>query len=202
MKPLWKRIWSLSVPCKVRNFLWRAYKNIIPTLNNLKHRCVVEDSKCSLCAQHDEDVIHALWSCPAFVQVWNEDPQWSFRGQNIFPVFSHLIIHVFELGCSAELFAMQIWTIWFRRNKVRSAPLGFPLNLIAQRAYEALVEYRAAQPRHSLAAPTTRQRARWIPPPPNWNKANFYAAIFDEVGRAGLRVIICDSQGLAMVALT
>ena len=155
------------MPCKVRNFLWRACKNTIPTLNNLKHRCVVEDSKCSLYAQHDEDVIHALWSCSAFAQVWNEDPQWSFRGQNVFPVFSHLIIHVFESGCSAELFAIQIWTIWSRRNKVRSAPLGFPLNLIARRAYEALVEYRAAQPHHSLAAPTTRQRARWIPPPPN-----------------------------------
>ena len=65
MKPLWKRIWSLSVPCKVRNFLWRACKNAIPTLNNLKRRCVVEDSKCSLYAQHDEDVIHALLSCLA-----------------------------------------------------------------------------------------------------------------------------------------
>nr|POF23123.1 hypothetical protein CFP56_77193 [Quercus suber] len=163
MKPLWKRIWSLSVPCKVRNFLRRACKNAIPTLNNLKRHCVVEESKCSLCAQHEEDVIHALWSFPALAQVWNEDPQWSFIGQNVFPDFSHLINLVFKSGCSAELFAMQSWTIWFRRNKVRSAPLGFPLNLIVQRTYEALVEYRAAQPRHSLVAPTTRQWARWIP---------------------------------------
>ena len=75
IKPLWKKIWSLSVPCKIRNFLWRACKNAIPTLNNLKRRCVVEDSKCSLCAQHDEDVIHALWSYLTLAQVWNEDPQ-------------------------------------------------------------------------------------------------------------------------------
>ena len=64
MKPLWKKIWSLLVSCKIRNFLWRACKTDIPTLNNLKRRCVVEDSKFSLCAQHNEDVIHALWSWP------------------------------------------------------------------------------------------------------------------------------------------
>ena len=151
--------------CKIRNFLWRACKNAIPTLNNLKCRCVVEDSKCSLCAQHDEDVIHALWSCPTLAQVWNEDPQWSFRGQNVFHDFAHLINHIFELGCSVELFAMQIWTIWYQRNKVRSTPPGFPLNQIAQQAYEALLEYRAAQPWHTMAAPTTRQHARWTPPP-------------------------------------
>ena len=52
-----------------------------------------------------------------------------------------------------------------------------------------------------MAATTARQRARWSPPPPDWFKANFDAAIFEDVGRAGLRVIIRDSQGLAMAAL-
>ena len=144
MKPLWKKIWSLSVPCKIRNFLWRACKNAIPTLNNLKRRCVVEDSKCSLCAQHDEDVIHALRSCLTLAQVWNKDPQWSFRGQKVFHDFTHLITHIFELWCSVELFVMQIWKIWYQRNKVRTAPSRFPLNLIVQQAYEALLEYQTA----------------------------------------------------------
>ena len=105
MKPLWKRIWSLSIPCKIRNFLWRACKDAIPTLKNLKRRCVMEDSSCSLFAQHDEDALHALWSCPALAQVWNEDPQWNFRDQKAFQDFPHLLLHVFESGCSAEMFA-------------------------------------------------------------------------------------------------
>ena len=52
-----------------------------------------------------------------------------------------------------------------------------------------------------MAAPTTRQHARWTPPPSDWYKANFDAAIFNDVGRAGLGVIIRDSQGLTMAAL-
>ena len=112
----------------------RACKDAIPTLKNLKRRCVVEDSSCSLCAQHDEDALHALWSCPALAQVWNEKPQWNFRDQKAFQDFPHLLLHVFESGCSAKMFAMQTWTIWYRRNNVRTAPPGFPLNLIVYQA--------------------------------------------------------------------
>ena len=201
MKPLWKRIWSLSVASKIRNFLWRACKDAIPTLKNLKRRCVVEDSSCSLCAQHYEDALHALWSCPALAQVWNEDPQWNFRDQKAFQDFPHLLLHVFESGCSAEMFALQTWTIWYRRNNVRIAPPGFPPNLFVQRAIEALMEYRSAQPKKTVATPTVRPRARWSPPPVGWFKANFDATISQDVGRAGLGVILSDSQGLAMVSL-
>ena len=96
---------------------------------------------------------------------------------------------------------MQIWTIWYQRHKVRTAPSRFPLNLIEQQAYEALLEYQTTQPRHTMAAPIAKQRARWSPPPPDWYKANFDATIFEDVGRAGLEMIIRDNQGLAMVAL-
>ena len=202
LKPLWKKIWKLSLPCKIRNFLWRACKNAIPTMTNLLRRCVVDDPSCSLCAQHNEDVLQSLWSCPNLAQVWNEDPQWSFGEQTTFQDFPQLLLHIFESGCSIEPFAMQIWTIWYQRNKARTAPPDFPLNLIAQRAFEALMEYRSAQPKETAAAPSVRPRARWSPPPLNWYKANIDAAIFQDDGRAGLGVIIRDSRGLVMVSLT
>ena len=63
------------------------------------------------------------------------------------------------------------------------------------------MEYRSAQPKKTVAAPTIRPRARWSPPPAGWFKANFDAAIFQDVGRASLGVILRDSQGLAMVSL-
>nr|POE74968.1 hypothetical protein CFP56_26548 [Quercus suber] len=131
LKPLRKKIWKLLLPCKISNFLWKACKNAIPTMTDLLRRYVADDPSCSLCAQHNEDVLHSLWSCPNLAQVWNEDAQWSFRGQTTFQDFPQLLLHVFESGCSVELFAMQIWTIWYRRKKARTAPPGFPLNLIS-----------------------------------------------------------------------
>lgn len=34
----WRRLWKLNVPGKVKNFLWRAVKNVLPTTDNLLSR--------------------------------------------------------------------------------------------------------------------------------------------------------------------
>lgn len=64
------------------------------------------------------------------------------------------------------------------------------------------MEYQSAQPKETVAASSVRPRIRWSPPPSNGYRANFDAAIFQDVGRAGIGVIIRDSQGLAMASLT
>ena len=63
-KSMWKKIWQLAVPCKVRNFVWRVRQNAIPTKSNMVRRCIINDPTCPLCSQHHEDVLHSLWSCP------------------------------------------------------------------------------------------------------------------------------------------
>ena len=74
-KSLWRRIWKLAMPCNVRNFVWRACRNAIPTKSNLVRCCVLEDSTCPLCSQGAEDILHSLLSCPALTRVWEDDPQ-------------------------------------------------------------------------------------------------------------------------------
>ena len=112
-RSLWKRIWQMAVPCKVRNFVWRACRNAIPTNSNLVC-CVIEDSICSLCSQSPEDVLHFLWPCPGLTQVWEDDPQWAFRSTTRFQSFPQVLLHVLESSCSGDLFAMLTWNIWFR----------------------------------------------------------------------------------------
>ena len=48
-RKLWKFIWSMSVPSKVRNFLWRAAKNAIPVKTNLVKRKVLLEDTCDQC---------------------------------------------------------------------------------------------------------------------------------------------------------
>ena len=76
---LWKIIWSLSVPLKVRNFMWRAAKNAIPVKTNLVKRQVLQEEICDQCKSHSEDVLHALWMCPCLTEAWKADTIWSFR---------------------------------------------------------------------------------------------------------------------------
>jgi len=58
---LWKKVWGMQVQPKVRNFLWRAIRNSIPTKKNLKQRMVLTDDGCDHCHGEPEDVLLALW---------------------------------------------------------------------------------------------------------------------------------------------
>ena len=82
------------------------------------------------------------------------------------------------------MFAMLVWNIWYRRNLARTSPPGWPLEQIAQQAYQSLQEFRSAQPRKSVAA--TSGLVRWQPPPANLVKINFDGAVFKDDGRAGI----------------
>ena len=137
----WEKIWNLSVPCKVRNFIWRSCRNAIPTKTNLVRKCVIDESKCTQCHNHQEDVLHTLWYCPNLSQVWDSDPQWNFRGQTSFGNFQQLLSYVLQIGCNVELFTMMVWTIWFRHNTIQVNPTGFPVDQVLQQAIDSLLEF-------------------------------------------------------------
>ena len=52
MKPLWSKIWGLEVPNKVKNLIWRACTNSLPTKVNLARRKITSDSLCDICRVH------------------------------------------------------------------------------------------------------------------------------------------------------
>ena len=69
-KPIWNQLWKLSIPPKVRNFLWRASSDILPTRANLARWRVPINPKCAVCGSSDETVLHILWQCPLARNVW------------------------------------------------------------------------------------------------------------------------------------
>ena len=58
---MWKGVWNLQVPQKVKHMLWRVANESIPTLYNLMYRNVVKSTYCPNCKDPCEDTIHALW---------------------------------------------------------------------------------------------------------------------------------------------
>ena len=47
MKHLWKSIWKLKLPNKIRSFVWRACREALATKANLKKRQITKDDLCS-----------------------------------------------------------------------------------------------------------------------------------------------------------
>ena len=67
---LWKKIWTLKTPPKVKMFVWRACSNILPTRENLHGRKMKIDPQCEICCQKPESIGHLLWECPLARNVW------------------------------------------------------------------------------------------------------------------------------------
>ena len=70
MKAIWKIVWRLNCPSKIKHLLWRACKNILPTKLRLKAQGIDVDEKCDICG-NVESSRHALWSCKIAEAVWS-----------------------------------------------------------------------------------------------------------------------------------
>ena len=46
---LWKGLWSLKIPNKVKNLVWRACRNSLPTKENLVRCTIITSSTCDRC---------------------------------------------------------------------------------------------------------------------------------------------------------
>ena len=70
--PLWKRIWQLNIPEKIRIFAWRLCMNTISTMVNLNRRGIQVDVLCLICKNEEEGVKHAILSCELAKAVWSK----------------------------------------------------------------------------------------------------------------------------------
>ena len=116
----WKFLWSLSLPPKVKNFIWRACLGILPTNELLWHRHMRKDGFCSVCGCEMESVVHALWSCSAANDVWLQSglsvQKW---GRLIHSFFDLMELLQTRLSLDDALFfCCQAYFIWEQRNKV------------------------------------------------------------------------------------
>ncbi|KAL5777501.1 hypothetical protein ACOSP7_010427 [Xanthoceras sorbifolium] len=60
---LWKKIWNLKIPSKIKIFYWKACKESLPTLAFLFKRSLVCFPIFPLCLVDLESVEHMVWGC-------------------------------------------------------------------------------------------------------------------------------------------
>ena len=90
-RQLWRTIWSVQVPNKIKNLMWRARRNSLPTKENLVRRTIIDNPTYDRCKQASESAPHAMWSCRELDVVWEDDMQWQCRRNHIFVEFKELL---------------------------------------------------------------------------------------------------------------
>ena len=68
--PVWKILWKLKIPSKVKIFVWRVLHEILPLKGILINRHVPVSGACPICHQAAEDVLHLLFKCPTAQEIW------------------------------------------------------------------------------------------------------------------------------------
>ena len=115
---IWKTLWKVWVPNKMKVFSWRACHEILPTQVNLIKRNITRDNTCHCCQRAPKTVIHAIWECLVSQDVWvgNSTVMQKFTTNcnDFMQLFEALMNSLDAAGM--ELLLAQAWTVWNQRN--------------------------------------------------------------------------------------
>lgn len=71
---VWKGLWRLRIPPKLRIFVWKACRNALAVRHNLQKRRVPVDKGCVFCAHADETQEHLFFYCEFARAMWFASP--------------------------------------------------------------------------------------------------------------------------------
>ncbi|KAL0424121.1 UNVERIFIED_CONTAM: putative mitochondrial protein [Sesamum radiatum] len=110
----WRAVWQAHVPNKVKLFLWRAIRDILPTASKLRRRLSHEVVSCPFCDFSDESPIHTLLRCSFARQVWAiSGLRWYDIDSLAWTVEEWFQALALKLSATDfSLMAMFCWTIW------------------------------------------------------------------------------------------
>lgn len=70
----WNTLWALPIPSKIRTFLWRPSRNILPATDSLRAQHMPVVDGCARCDSRGEIAIHAIVQCPTIREIWSSCP--------------------------------------------------------------------------------------------------------------------------------
>ena len=201
-KPLWKNLWRLKLPTKVKIFAWRACVNGLPPMEKVCTRGISTSNECPICGKELETTHHALLHCEFANLVWNcwsDLPQmiqrnkWTFHDSAMY-ILAHKPSH------DLELFLTVAWAIWVNRNKVTHEDKCSSPSKVWQMAKNSIEEFNDAAT-IDLFTPRPSHLYNWSPPPPCVFKINVDGSLSDLEESSNIGVIIRDCKGQIVATL-
>lgn len=178
---VWRKLWNLNVAHKVKNFVWRAATNVLPTAVNLISKRVNIPPTCAVCLASDETALHSLVECNVAKACWISSSV-GFVGHCYF--FLEWLDHIFT-RCSKEechVAMMICWRVWINRNdKVWNNKTG-SVNQVLNSAGQLLYQWQVAKKQQFYADADVHKLVYgaicWERPKFGWVKCNVDAAMF------------------------
>ena len=144
---LWRKIWKMAIPGKIKHFIWRAYHETLPTYQQLHRRKIRKDAICPVCTLQDETTIHALWQCPLARNTWALVQGRVQKLPNQGGDFSAFMLRMFQEFPRAALeeWAITLWAIWNAQNCFIHDQVQLSPSVIRTLAQDLDRDYKAAK---------------------------------------------------------
>ncbi|XP_041009351.1 uncharacterized protein LOC121253398 [Juglans microcarpa x Juglans regia] len=189
----------MNIPGKVKLFMWRATKELLATRDNLSLRKITESSKCPICKNDDESVMHAIWFCPAAADIWSESniviQKWRSNETELLELWDRLVEKVSK--DVLEEIAMVMRNIWLRRNEFILEGVFKGSSQVIKAARDELRVFQLLQQNARLtpAPRVEREAVLWSRPRESFVKANWGATVSIKDRKVELGVVIRDEEG-------
>lgn len=182
---IWKKLWSLQVPPRIRVFLWRVATHSLPLGQNLRIRNI-SDGICRICLQELETDRHCFFECPWVREVWNKTRRGLVWARQQASSFLDLCAQILTADDSdAALFVVTLWIIWKTRNAALFEEKSISISQVVKDSSTLLESYIEAQSQLEGSSSPTHQPGKWRAPDFPMIKVNVDAAWRSTSGGAG-----------------
>lgn len=113
----WSKLWQLKIPHKIKVFLWRLCRNMLPVRNKLRGRGVPVTIGCPMCVGEVEHLCHMFFDCKFAQECW-KIVGLSFNTRDVEYMYEWLLqLLVNGLDDVMIKVSSVLWGVWFSRNK-------------------------------------------------------------------------------------
>ncbi|CAN1262715.1 Putative ribonuclease H protein At1g65750 [Linum perenne] len=196
----WRLVWELEVPPKMKHFVWKILRGILPTREALRRRGTIMPNECGCCSTEEENIVH-FFECSVASKCWEEFGLLSLvRGAmanhaNVTEALFHLIQPQYK--SHHRLIVGTMWSLWRERNERVWNQYSKPENVIVKLGRDHIEEWWRLRQRGATGVGAGRDRGctRWHPPAEGNVKINIDAALFGSERKFGVGLVARDNDG-------
>jgi hypothetical protein len=197
---LWKKIWRLPGPPKIKQLVWRVAHNSLAFKLNISRKSIRLDTKCPVCFRFDEDGAHCFLKCKAVRQCWRELGIETFRVQLLLSTTAEeFVMEVLKLRTDICIrVIVLLWRWWDVRNKMNAGELMPSCQETVWSVMSMVQDILKNDPK-AIDSPAPKIQ-RWLPPPVDYLKINVDGAYKMESKNGAWGFIVRDHEGSTVLA--